>query len=230
LSAERDDLLTARDWNEDARNPYAWAKTRAEQEAWQLADTYGIPMVSICPAGVLGPYDYRLTPSMRLFRDWVNGTQFTAEAGFALVDVRDVANIHALAIHDGEPGQRYLVSGQNLTTRELGQLIGSLTGYTPLHVPVGRRAATLYGALSELWAKLTGSTPNLTRATARETIGRYMFVDCDETWRTFAYQPRPAEVMVRDALRWLLYLGEIKEDRAAAFRPKFPPDTSWPEV
>lgn len=229
FSDDQNTLLTAKDWNEDARNPYAWAKTRAEQEAWQLAEAYGVPMLSICPAGVLGPYDYRLTPSMRLFRDWVNGTQFTAEAGFALVDVRDVAAIHTLAIKEGEPGERYIVSGKNLTTRELGQLIGKLTGYAPPHVPVGRRVATLYGALGELLAKVTGSPPNLTRATARETIGHYMFTDCSATWRTFDYQPRPAELMVRDAIRWLLYIGEIKDGRAAAFGHKFPPDPSWPE-
>jgi nucleoside-diphosphate-sugar epimerase len=164
---------------------------------------------------------------MRLFRDWVNGTQFTAETGFALTDARDVADIHALALSAGEPGQRYLVANENFTTRELGELIGTLTGYTPPHLPAGRRAAYLYGALSELWAKLSGSTPNLTRATARDTIGRYMFTDCSDTWRAFDTQPRPAEEMVRDAIRWLLTIGEIKDGRAAAFGHKFPPDPAW---
>ena len=219
--------LTAADWNDDAQNPYALAKTRAEKMAWQLAHEMSIPMIAICPNGVIGPYDYRLTPSMRTFRDLLNGTQFTTNAGFALADVRDVAEIHALAVAGGQPGQRYIVSGPNLTLRELGQIIGSLTGTSPPHLPVGRALAIIYGALHEVVAKVTGSDPPLTRATARESIGRYMFTDCQDTWQTFQYQPRTAEEMVSDAIRWLLFMGEVKAGRAAALSERFPPDPNW---
>jgi dihydroflavonol-4-reductase len=220
-------LLTANHWNDNAQNPYAVAKTQAEKVAWRLANELHIPMIAICPGGVIGPYDFRLTPSMRTFRDLVNGTQFTVNAGFTLADVRDVAAIHAMAIAGGQPGKRYLVSGPNLTFPELGQLIGSLTGHRPPHLPVGRSLATIYGALREIIAKITGGDPPLTRATARESIGRYMFTDCRATWQTFQYQPRSAEIMAGDAIRWLLFRGELKANRAKILAEKFPPDPAW---
>ena len=31
-------LLTAKDWNNESKNPYALAKIKAEKEAWQMAE------------------------------------------------------------------------------------------------------------------------------------------------------------------------------------------------
>ncbi len=227
LSPDPNRPLTAEDWNKDTRNPYATAKTLAEKEAWRMAGQLDVPMISICPNGVLGRYNYQLTPSMIMFRDWLNGTQFTADTGFGLADVRDVAEIHALAVTGGEIGKRYIVSGENLNLKEMGQLIGSLTGNTPRHLPLGRAPAYLYASLVELAAKLTNSEPQVTRNMILETIGRYMFTNCEDTWHTFDYQPHSTEEMVTDAIRWLLYIGEIKADRAEVLKQKFPPDPDW---
>lgn len=78
LSTAPDMLRTTKDWNTDSQNPYEVAKTQSEQVAWQMADEFGIPMIAICPNGVLGPYDFRPTPSTVGFRDLVNGTQVTS--------------------------------------------------------------------------------------------------------------------------------------------------------
>ena len=58
-------------------------------------------------------------------------------------------------------------------------------------------------------------------------VERYMFTDCQETWETFDYQPRKPELMISDAIRWLLHTGEIKADRAAQLADRFPPDPEW---
>ncbi len=227
LSKDPNVLLTPEDWNDDSQNPYAIAKTQAEQEAWRLSDEFGIPMISICPNGVFGPYDYRPTPSSILLRDLVNGTQMTLNAGIAFVDARDVGEIHAMAVTEGEPGKRYIVSGENMLLRDLGQLIEKQTGYTLRHVGLGRTSFSLMAGMMELAAKVTNTEPALTRDFVHDLVERYMYTDCQETWDTFAYQPRKPEVMVSDAIRWLLYIGEIKADRAAQLADKFPPDPEW---
>jgi hypothetical protein len=35
--------------------------------------------------------------------------------------------------------------------------------------------------------------------------------------------------MVADTIRWLLFVGEIKDGRAAQFADKFPPRPEWSE-
>ncbi|HEU0292944.1 MAG TPA: NAD-dependent epimerase/dehydratase family protein [Anaerolineales bacterium] len=227
LSTAPGTLLTAKDWNTDSKNPYAVAKTQSEQVAWQMSDEFGIPMIAICPNGVLGPYDFRPTPSTAFFRDLLNGTQATLNAGFAYADVRDVAEIHMLAVSGGEAGKRYIVSGENITLREVGQLVGKLTGFTSRHLGLGRTSSALLGSMLDLLSKVTKSEPLFTRNFADDVFERYMFTDCQETWDTFVYQPRSTETMVSDTIRWLLHIGEIKTNRAAQIADKFPPNPEW---
>jgi dihydroflavonol-4-reductase len=219
--------LAAKDWNEHSRNPYAVAKTQAEKEAWRLAEELAIPLIVICPNAVVGQYDYRMTPSSRTLRDLVNGAQFTIDSGYAFVDVRDVAEIHARAVAGGEPGKRYIVAGENLLLRELGELVGHLTGFTPRHIGLGRGPFYVAAVLAELAARVRNSEPPFTRKLVHDMVRRYMFDDCRATWETFDYQPRGAEEMVSDAIGWLLYRGEIRADRAAQLAGNFPPDPEW---
>jgi len=227
LSTDPNVVLTVKDWNTASLNPYAVAKTKAEKEAWKLSEELGVPMISICPNGIFGPYNYRLTPSSIILRDIINGTQITFEAGFAFIDARDVGEIHALAVTEGELGNRYITSGENLSVRKLGELIGKLTGYTPRYMGLGRTSFSLMAGMAELAGKMTNSEPMLTRAFVHDTVQRYMYTNCQDTWDTFNYQPRSLEVMLSDAIRWLLYIGEIKEDRASAIANDFPPLPEW---
>ena len=218
---------TADQWNDELHLPYTVAKVQAEKLAWQLADEMGIPMIALCPNGILGPYDYGITQTTELLRGWVNGTAVTSEGGVSFVDVRDVADVHAQAVTDGEPGQRYILAGAMMTMKALGEMVTRLTRVEVPHIGAGRKASWVMGSLMELVAKLSGSPPMLTRAMALELVGRYHYYDCTKTEQAFGFIPRPSEEMMADALRWLLHLGEIKPQVATQFATKLPPDPQW---
>ena len=112
-SRNPDDLRTSEDWNDEAENAYYVGKTNSEREAWKLAESSGIPMLSFCPTFVLGPLDYRVTPSNGFIRDLLDGDQTTYPGGINLVHVQDVAFVLASAIERGTPGGRYIVAGTN---------------------------------------------------------------------------------------------------------------------
>ncbi|KAA3660957.1 MAG: NAD-dependent epimerase/dehydratase family protein [Chloroflexi bacterium] len=226
-SGDPDVPLTTKDWNDHSENPYALAKTKSERAAWQLAETNDIPMIAICPNGVFGPYDYRPTATQETLRDLVNGLLFTFDSGVGYADVRDVAEIHAIAVTQGEPGQRYGVSGENLLLRELGALIGKLTGFTPMHIGLGRTTFAMIARLTEFAAKVTRSKPLITSALIHDLNKRYLFMDCEETWRTFDYRPISSEKMVSDAIRWLHHIGEVKPKRARQLVEGYAPDMEW---
>ncbi|MDX1417253.1 MAG: NAD-dependent epimerase/dehydratase family protein [Candidatus Promineifilaceae bacterium] len=223
-------LRTAEDWNDEQHMPYTIAKVQAEKLAWRLADEMGIDMIALCPHGILGPYDYTITPSTELLRNLINGSGVTTEGGVSFVDVREAAEVHAQAVDGGEVGQRYIIAGENMTMKALGAIITRLTGIKPRHIGAGRRGMVLMAAMMELGAKLSGSEPKLTRDMARELIGRYHYYDCEKTKQTFGFAPRPTEEMVADAIRWLLLLGAIKPKAAAQFSAKLPPGPQWQVV
>ena len=62
---------------------------------------YGIHLVVLCPAIVLGPGDYRITPSNQLVMDWLNGRGQTYTGRPQPGGCRDVAAAHVAALERG---------------------------------------------------------------------------------------------------------------------------------
>ena len=225
LSASPDQVRTAAHWNEDARNPYFVAKVRGEQEAIRLSEETGIATIRLCPTYVLGPWDYRITPSTKsLVLGLIDGSGITWKGGVNIVHVADVGEAHARAVDQGEPGGRYIVAGENIEVRQAGALVERLTGVQPRHLAMGRGAAMAAGAVLDLLGKLTGKEPQFTRSLAYQVVERYSYYDAEETGRALGLVPKGAEEALRDSIRWLLALGlisgRLSPEAAAALAPE----------
>lgn len=220
-------VRTEKDWNEDAQNPYYVAKVRGEREAIRLAEEYRIPTIRLCPAGVLGPYDYRLTPSTQTVLELINGKGFSWHGGLNFVDVQTVAEAHAAAVTMGEPGQRYIVCGDNLEARRLAQIVQQLTGVKSMHLPLGRGPALAAGSVFDFGAKLTGRQPLFSRSLAHEMVDRYGYYNGILARRVFRLRPLDAEATIGNTLRWLLFLGKVTKPLPQAVIDRWPPDPAW---
>jgi dihydroflavonol-4-reductase len=159
--------------------------------------------------------------------DLINGTITTYEGGWNLVDVRDVAEVHAAAVEMGELGRRYIVGGENLHERDIAQLIQELAGVIPRHIGITGPLAYLIASCVELGSKLTGTEPPYTRSVVHDMIGRYAYYDCTPTYETFGLSPRPAREAVRECVRWLLFVDKIDPGVAARISDALPPDPEW---
>lgn len=203
-------LRTGDDWNNDPENPYYIAKTRSEQTAQALAEESGIHLVVICPAIVLGPGDYRITPSNQLVMDWLNGIGQTYPGGLNLVDVRDVAAAHVAALSRGENRRRYVVGGENIEVKQAARLLKTLTGIKPMHLPFGRGMLLWSAKWTERVCRLIGMTPPFTYDLVYEVAERYAYIDTRETNETFALTPKNAEQTLRACVTWLLEQDRLK--------------------
>lgn len=203
------------DWNPAPRLPYFQAKLAAEREAWRLAEELGVALIVLCPGGILGRYDYRITPTTHYLRHLASGTGFSAPGGLNLVDVRDVASAHVAALTRGEPGSRLAIGGANLSYRAIASLCAEETGVAVRHVPLPRAVLLPFLAVHELVDRLRGSESWETYLEAYETLGRYAYVDSSRAARELGYRPRPVIEAVRDALAWLAFLGQLPASTAA---------------
>ncbi len=210
FSSDPDSMRTNQDWNDDAKNPYYVAKTRSEKVAQQLSREYDIELIVLCPAIVLGPHDYRVTPSNQLVMDWLNGIGQTYQGGLNLVDVRDVAAAHVAALSKGTNRQRYIIGGENKPVVEIGQMLKTLTGIKPIHLPTPRSITLVFATIVELFSRLIGIKPLFTRDLVYEVVGRYGFYDCQETYKTFDISPRPAIDCLRGSIEWLMLTERLK--------------------
>ncbi|XP_061998628.1 phenylacetaldehyde reductase-like [Rosa rugosa] len=91
---------------------YMLSKTLAEEAAWKFAKEKGIDIVTINPGWVIGPLlQPTLNLSVELVLKLVNGTEKFPNRTYRLVDVRDVAIAHILALENPSASGRYCLVG-----------------------------------------------------------------------------------------------------------------------
>jgi dihydroflavonol-4-reductase len=129
--------------------PPAWELTvpykRTKLASERLACEAGAVVVN--PTTPVGDGDAKPTPTGQMIEDVAAGRirGYVGTTGLNLVDVRDVALGHALALERGESGERYLVGGVNLSLEEIFAIIADHAGRQRPQVrvpyPVAKAAA-----------------------------------------------------------------------------------------
>lgn len=124
-------VYTEDDWTDvDAPGvgAYIKSKTVAERAArdWIAANGSGMEFVSINPSAVLGPLlsdDY--SASIQFVQRIIDGSvPGTPRLGFAVVDVRDLADLHVRALTTpGIDGERFIAAGKFLWMREVAAIL-----------------------------------------------------------------------------------------------------------
>lgn len=104
-------------WNEAsslAKNAYAFSKTQAEKAAWDFIESEDrhFDLVVMNPSGVIGPSIVsRLNQTQEFAVGMTNGTSpAIISIAFPIVDVRDVAKAHILAMENPTASGRYLLA------------------------------------------------------------------------------------------------------------------------
>jgi dihydroflavonol-4-reductase len=221
-ATERGELMhEGASFNRANSSPYVVAKWKAEQIALEMAQK-GMPIVVVNPATVLGPGDYKPTPSADLVLTHLKwklpfGMPF-APGGISIVDVDDVARGHVLAMEKGRPGERYILGGNNVTFEQLFAALSEITGLAGPGLRAKPAMVRLAGALSELSARLHGTEPKLTYRMARDYAGSFVWVTSEKAEREFGYTFRPLRTTLARAIRFFLENGFVPEERVRAIR------------
>jgi dihydroflavonol-4-reductase len=114
---------------QDMVGHYKRSKFLAEQEVRRFASSEGLPVVIVSPSTPVGDGDLKPTPTGKVIVDFLNKRMPAyVQTGLNLIDVRDVAAGHLLAAERGVPGERYILGHQNMTLREILELLADITG------------------------------------------------------------------------------------------------------
>lgn len=157
------------------------------------------------PATILGPNDYKPTPSGQLVLQFIKrGAPVYWEGGMNLVDVEDVAKGHLLAEKKGNIHDRYILGGDNVTVRQIYKTLGELTGKKGAKRKLSHFGAVSIGILMETAAKLTKKEPIFTKELGQNLVGKYAFFDLSKAKRELGYEPKPHRVVLSKALKWFM--------------------------
>ncbi len=126
--------------------PYKRTKLAAERLVLAAAAD-GMDALCVNPTTPVGDGDRAPTPTGAMVRAVATG-RYRASlrgAGLNLVDVRDVARGHVLALERGRAGERYLLGGVDVTLTEAFALIARAAGRTPPRLELPYAAAWALG-------------------------------------------------------------------------------------
>ncbi len=179
---------------------FSSAYDRTKYEAQQLVDqaaAKGFPVVSVLPSGIFGGDDPHFGPVLKQFlkgglKVWAGGQRMTG-----IVHVDDLATAMLLAAEKGKPGEYYIISAGEMTTREMFTLLGEQTGIAaPAEAP--EFLVRLLGNLLDPVGRLFSWQPPISRERVHYIYDRCVRVDGSKARRELGWQPRSAEQVIRE--------------------------------
>ncbi|MEM1343727.1 MAG: NAD-dependent epimerase/dehydratase family protein [Pseudomonadota bacterium] len=188
---------------------YARAKRRAELAALAAP----LETVVVLPPAPIGPGDYRPTPPGKLLCDLANARlPALIDCTWNFVDVRALAEGILAALEQGQPGRRYLLSGENLTTDSFLARFEQVTGRAAPKARVPWGVALAVAQASEAFSVLTRRPPTAPVAGVRLSGPRLDF-DASRAGQELGWAPPPIDAALRDALTWMQMQGWVQSPR-----------------
>jgi len=193
----------------DIISPYKQSKYAAEALVKKMVAEQGLPAVIVHPSTPIGPRDVKPTPTGKIVVEAAKGRMPAfVDTGLNVVHVDDVADGHLLAMERGTIGGQYILGAENLTLAEiLGTVAEIVNGPAPKW-KLPHDVVMPIAFLAELWARLTGREPFVTRDGVRLARKR-MFFSSDHAIQALGYKPRPAKAAIADAVTWFNQHGYI---------------------
>ncbi len=115
---------------------YKKSKYYAEQEAIK-AIKLGQNIVIVNPSTPVGGWDIKPTPTGEIILRFLKRQMpFYVNTGLNLIDVKDVAWGHLLALEKGRTGDRYILGNQNLSLKEILDKLSAITGLAAPHYTI----------------------------------------------------------------------------------------------
>lgn len=192
---------------------YKQSKYWAEQEAHR-AVALGQDVVIVNPSTPIGPWDGKPTPTGEIILRFLR-RQMPAyvDTGLNLIDVRDVAWGHLLALNKGKSGDRYILGHQNLTLKAILDELATLTGLAAPQVTVPLWLPLTVAWLEEKVLSRWGRSPSVPIDGVRMSA-HAMYYDASKAVQELGLPQSPIREALRDAVDWFVAEGYVGDREA----------------
>jgi len=186
---------------------YKLSKFMAEQVALEAAQA-GQHVMVLNPTTPIGPGDAKPTPTGRIVVDFLN-KKFPAyvDTGLNLVDVKEIARMHRVALEAGRPGERYILGGENLTLKQILDRMAVISGLPSPTMEVPNAVAMTFAFFDEwITGGIRGKEPRATVEAVR--MGqKKMFASSAKAERELGFRVMSVENALRAAMEWFVEHG-----------------------
>lgn len=199
-----DHTFVEEDWSPldgPGMDAYGRSKVLAERAAWEFSRDAGLELVALNPVAVLGPVvSASVSGGNAVVRRILSGeVDSYLNLWIPIVDVRDVAAAHVLAMTSPDAGgQRFIVgSGEGLTLAEIGAILRAELGEAASKVTTRTTPSEAIRAAAETNPALRGLA---------DEIDIVKQIDTSKIHRVLGWTSRPLDESVVDAARSMLEL------------------------
>lgn len=193
--------------NERGISPYIKSKTLAEKAAWDFVEKEGekLELTVMNPVGIFGPLlGPTITSSLQIIQKLMDGElKATPQMNFGVVDVRDVAQAHLLAMGNPDAnGQRFILqAGETLSLHELAMILKDQMGEAGQKVPT---------RVMPNWVVRLAGLFNPTAKAIIPQLAPKKNVNSEKARRVLGWNPRTNEEAIAASGRSLLRFGLVK--------------------
>ncbi|HLC04746.1 MAG TPA: hopanoid-associated sugar epimerase [Anaerolineales bacterium] len=181
---------------------YKRSKYLAEEVAHELA-RQGLAVVIVNPAAPVGIGDHKPTRTGKMILDFLNGKMPAyVDTGLTIVDVDDVGLGHLLAAERGRIGERYILGGENLSLKQVLDILAEVSGRPEVRMRIPRAVALAWAYLDTGLARVNPryipmATPDAVRVSARPE-----YFSSAKAIRELGFPQTPAREALRKSVRW----------------------------
>ncbi len=194
---ENEPINETMNWTEETSNSrYGQSKYLAELEVWRGIGE-GLNAVMVNPVMILGAGDWE-GGSSRIFKSVYEEFPWYTEGMTGFVDVRDVAKAMIQLMESDISAQRFIISAEDRSFRDMFDLIAKTFGKRPPHKKVTPMLAKLVWRLEKWKSRFNGKEPLITKETAATAMAKVHFDNSKLKKFLPGFSYRPIEETITD--------------------------------
>ncbi len=196
---------------DDMIGHYKRSKFMAEEEARRFWSQEGLDIVIVNPSTPVGERDIRPTPTGKIIVDFLNRKMPAfVDTGLNLVDVRDVAEGHVLALERGRSGERYILGNQNMTLHGILQELGAITGIPAPTRRIPHQVAYAAACVDTwLFGTVLRRPPHIPIEGVR-MARKFMYFDSSKAVQELGFTQSPVRDALSRAVDWFRANGYVR--------------------
>ncbi|XP_031118163.1 uncharacterized protein LOC116021819 [Ipomoea triloba] len=192
---------------------YEKSKAIADRMALEAA-AEGVPIIPVYPGVVYGPG--KVTAGNVFARliierfSWrLPGYIGQGNEKFSFSHVDDVVHGHISAMDKGRLGERYLLTGENASFKDVFDLAADITLTTKPRFGIPLAIIEVYGWISVFFSRITGKLPLISPPTVQVLRHQWAY-SCEKAKAELDYNPRSLKEGLTEVLLWLKNSGLIQ--------------------
>ncbi len=195
----------------DLVGPYKRSKYYAELEVKKGVER-GIPVVIVNPSAPVGTHDGKPTPTGRFIVDFLNRKLFAyTDTGLNIVDAEDVAEGHFLAAEKGKIGERYILGNQNLSFKEILEILSKITNIPSPKVCLPHSVVLFMAHINDIFSRNVLRREPGIPVEGVKLSRKKMFFSAEKARRELGIPQTAVETALAKAVGWYRENGYVRQ-------------------